>query len=408
MAFNDYVGGLPSSVIEIGGHLFYFADFLIILLIAAFLILVLHKELRHKINKQLFIAILIFTLYGLITVILGISGHNIYRDIIGDFRRYFYYIWAIFVPMILLRDNNDIKIVEKIIYTAAPVICLFAFYRIITGQTYFPEVHDYEFDYFRAMGFHDYLILVFIICISLGKLIYESEKPNRLARIYIILLPFFVIASNFRIAWILLLFCPAIVLFLFRFQNISIRPILKKVSISIAIIFFILIIAKATGNETYKEIESRFLSSVVNFSFEETTRDFMWSKVISEWRSDPLFGAGAGENIFFMRKSWDGDWYWARAGSIHNSYLEFGLKFGVLGLILFIILQFIIIRNCVQIFRTKKDHKPIAAAAIAFILAALIQTGIQPFYTEPNSIVLIYFITGTVLSIQNKEERNSI
>jgi O-antigen ligase len=408
MAFNDYVGGLPSSVFEIGGHLFYFADFLIVLFIGAFFRLVIYKELKQKIDQRVFLVMLAFTLFGVMSFVLGLSHQHFLKDIIGDFRRYFYYIWAIFIPVLFFKSDKDLRIIEKIAFAVAPVICLFAIYRIITGQTYFPAVHEYEFDYFRAMGFHDYLILIFVMCIALGKLIYQKEKSGLLIKLYVFILPVFVILSNFRIAWILLLLCPLMVLFLFRSQEIDLRPLVKIGSISLVAVFAVLLTARATGMNAYEEVEGRFVSEVMNFSFQETRRNYLWDQVFSEMKTSPFIGFGSGKQVVFMERSFDGDWYWKRAGSIHNSYLEFGLKFGLIGLILFLFLQYTIIKKSLDKFKSEDRYKPFIAATIAYMVAALIQTGIQPFLAEPNSIVLIYLIVGTVLSLSStKSEEES-
>lgn len=401
MAFNDYVGGLPSSIIKIGGHLFYAADFFHILFVVALIRLFFHRELIFRINSPIFIIMLIFTGYGMAGMLIGAYNHHLFNDIIGDFRRYFYYIWAIFIPMILLRDRKDIHAIEKVAFAAAPIICIFALYRIITVQTYLPVVHDFEYDNFRAMGYHDYIVLIFVICLSIGKIIQNKENRNLLAKVYLILLPPFVIASNFRIAWILLFICPGIVLYMFRSGRIRLKPLRKIAFLGLLGVIILGITARTTGNKAYLELEARFSSHVVNFKFQESTRDNMWEEVISEWKASPFLGVGLGKVILFMTRSYAGDWHWAQMGTLHNSYLELLLKCGIIGFLLFLTLQLILITHSFKLFKRTDIYKPFVVAGTAFIFAELIQTGIQPLLTEPNSIVLIYLIIGAVFSLPN-------
>jgi O-antigen ligase len=395
MAFNDYVGGIQSSIIEIGGRLFYAADFFHVLFVVALIRLFFHRELTSRIDRPVFIIMLIFTMYGVVGMILGAANDSLYKDIIGDLRRYFYYIWAIFIPMILLRDRKDIHAIEKVAFSAAPIICIFALYRIITGQTYLPAVHAFEYDNFRAMGHHDYIVLIFVICLSIGKIIQNKENRNLLAKAYILILPPFVIASNFRIALILLVICPGIVLYMFRSGRISLKPLRKIAFFGLLGVVLLGVTAKTTGNKVYLQLEARFSSGVMSFTFNESDRDLMWEEAISEWKISPLLGCGLGKKIFIKERS--------QAAALHNSYLEILLKGGIIGLILFFTLQLILITRILKLFKRTEIYKPFVAAGIAYIFAGLVQTGIQPFFTEPNSIVLIYLIIGTVISLQSQK-----
>lgn len=405
MAFNDYVGGLPSSIIYFGGHKFYAADFFHVLFVVALFRLFTHRELTFRIDRPIFIIMLIFTGYGIAGMLIGAYNHHLFNDIIGDFRRYFYYIWAIFIPMILLRDRKDIHAIEKVAFAAAPIICMFALYRIITGQTFYPAVHASEFENFRAMGFHDYIVLIFVICLSIGKIIQNNEKRNLLANAYLLILPIFVIASNFRIAWILLIICPGIVLYMFRPGRISLKTLRKIAFLGLLGVVLLGITGIITGNKAFLELEARFSSHVVNFKFQESSRHLMWEEVISEWKASPLLGSGLGKVIVFMTRTSDGDWHWSQMGTLHNSFLELLLKCGIIGFMIFLTLQLILITRSFKLFKRTDIYKPFIAAGIAFIFAELVQTGIQPFLTEPNSIVLIYLTIGTVISVKYVKEK---
>jgi len=122
LAFNDYIGGLPSSVIMIGGRLFYAADFFLVLVSVGLIRASFHNNLISRIDRPVFAAMVIFSLYGLASMLIGADSRYLYNDIIGDFRRYFYYPWAIFIPILVLRDHRDIKIIEKAAFGAATIM----------------------------------------------------------------------------------------------------------------------------------------------------------------------------------------------------------------------------------------------------------------------------------------------
>ncbi len=250
LAFNDYIGGLPSSVIRIGGRLFYAADFFLILLSAGLIRALFHKDLISRIDRPVLTAMVIFSLYGLAGMLIGADHRYLYNNIIGDFRRYFYYPWAILIPILVLRDRHDIKIIEKAAFVAALIICLFASYRMITGQTFFPEVHGNRFDLFRAMGYHDYMILVFVVCLAIGKILIIPKGRNIIPKACLLLLPPFIIASNYRVAWAFLVICPVIMVLLIRSRGISLRPLAKGLVLSSVLIVLLGATGKISQNET--------------------------------------------------------------------------------------------------------------------------------------------------------------
>ena len=400
MAFNDYIGGLPSSVMNIGGHLFYAADFFLVLLYVAVIRGLWKRDLEFKLDRPVFAIIVVFIAYGILSMVIGAYHHYIYNDIIGDFRRYYYYPLAIFIPMLLLQDSRDIQIVEKAVFVAAPIICVFGFFRIITGQTYFPEVHANPYDQFRAMGFHDYIILIFAICLAMGKTVLRNGKDT-LSKAYLLLLPPFVIASNFRIAWALLIMGPLAMLFLLRSKGISSQPLRRTLLLSVLVVILIGGAAKISGSATYQALETRVVDQVLNYTFEESQRDYLWEEVLTKWQVVPWMGIGLGKNVTYVTRSFDGEWVVAQAGSLHNSYLELALKTGIIGLALFLLLQGMLIIRCLKASRQAKLHLPFALAGIVLVISMLIQTGIQPFLTEPNSVVLIYLVIGSILSLSH-------
>lgn len=398
MAFNDYIGGLPSSVIKVGEHLFFAADFFIVLLIVGLIRASFKKNSIASLDRPVLIAMVILSLYGIVGVLNGFAGEQLYNDIIGGYRRYFYYPWAVFIPMLLLRGSKDIHTIEKVVFVAAPFICLFAFYRILIGQTYFPESHAYEHDYFRAMGFHDYILLLFVICLAMGKILLHKEKSIVL-KAYLLILPLFIIASNYRAAWALLILCPLVMLFLLRSRGISLKPLRRTLLFSGLVVILVVILAKISGNEVYQAVESRMFGKVVNYTFKESQRDFFWKEVFAEWQLAPWMGVGLGQMLTYDTKNRHGEWIVVEAGSLHNSYLELGLKTGVFGLVLFLVFQYMIIIRLLRVLKQENFFIPFASAGIVLIIAVLLQAGIQPILNESNSVILIYLIIGTVLSV---------
>jgi len=406
MAFNDYLGGLPSSIMKIGNNLFYAADFFLILFVVGVIRSILRKNLDSHIDKSIFIMMIASSLVGIVAILIGYNNGHKLNVIIGDFRRYAYYPWAIFIPSLFLKDNKDIRGLECWAFLASGVICTIAAYRVITWSTYWPEIHASEVGYFRAMNYHDYLVLIFVIGIAIGKVVNTKELPNLLYKVCIVVLPLFVIASNYRMAWLLMIVCSSIVFLMLRKfkwggNQLNIMPVGKYISLGILLIAAVCFTGSITRNKTYLEVEKRIVEHTIQFDWkqQESYRIEMWKKLIKEWKTSPLMGVGFGIKFDYQMQTADGEWYWASAQNFHNSYLELLLKSGILGISIFLSLHLVIFKRCWKIFRLCPEEAPLIAAGIAFMFAALVQTSLQPLLTEPNSIVLLYLIVGSVISL---------
>jgi len=402
MAFNDLIGGLPSTIININGHLFYASDFFIILFAAGCLRSVLEsKTVTDKFTRLLLIIMIYLSVIGITGLIIGFSKGLPYNAVIGDFRRYFYYPWAIFVPPLIIHNKTDCaELIRKASLLAAPIICIFALYRIIEWQSYSSQVHSVANFDFRAMGYHDYLVLIFVICISIGRILQYKQHRNLLEKFYLILLPCFVIISNYRIAWILLVLCPLTMLLLLRSRGFRLKPIKWIVIASFFCVILPLVAGIFIGSKSSRDLGKRFSDHVVNFSFgnQESWRAGLWSTAIGKWKESPFLGKGFGVKYDFWAMTPNGEWYIANPADLHNSYLELLLKSGIIGLVFFLSLYGILIKRCLKIFYEGSDSRMyISAAGIAFIFAVLLQTATQPLLSIPNDTVLIYLIIGSIV-----------
>jgi len=401
MAFNDYLGGHPKSIMKIGDNLFYAADFFLILLGVGLIRSILRKDLHSRVDKPIFIMMLVSAVVSIVAILIGLDNGYKSNVIIGDFRRYCYYPWAIFIPALFLKNNRDIRWLERVAFGAAAFICAIAAYRVITGSSYWPEIHASEYGDFRAMNYHDYLILIFVICIAIGKVFNTKERPNLIHKVCLVVLPIFVIASNYRMAPLLMIVSSSVVLLILRRKKIRFKPILKFVSVSVFLITAILFTGEITANKTYLEVKQRINQRVIHFDWsqQESYRVEMWKKLIKEWETSPLMGVGFGRQFYFQKQTPEGEWHWVEPQNFHNTYLELLLKSGILGITIFLCLQLVILSRCWKVFRLCPEERPYVTAGIAFMIAVLLQTGIQPLLTQPNSIVVSYLIVGSVITL---------
>ena len=405
IAFNDYLGGLPSSIMKIGDNLVYGADFFLILLVGGVIRSIMRRDLDPRIDKAVLIMMLLGVGVGICGILIGLDNGYKSNEIIGGFRRYSYYPWAIFIPPLFLRYPEDIRGFEKTAFAAAAVVCCFAAYRIATGSSYYPEQHGIESGYFRAMGYHEYLFLIFVTCLAVGKVVQNMDRPRLAYRICVLVVPIFIITSNYRIAWLLLITSSLIVLMILAARKMIIKPIIVLAAMSILAMSMVGISARLGRNNAYLEVERRVTERVLASDQVgiESQRVEMWNTAIKEWKSAPLLGVGFGRKFYYRAQSPEGEWYWAYSYALHNTYIELLLVSGILGLCIFVVLQVVIFARCWRLLKKVKDSIPLISAGITFMIAVLVQASVQPLLTEPNGIVVFYLIMGSVLSLRFME-----
>lgn len=401
MAFNDYLGGLPDSIMKIGGHLFWAADLFIFLLVIGVIRNIQRQDSYSRVDKTIFIMMLVNAGMGVVAILVGIDNGHEFNAIIGDFRRYCYYPFAIFIPAIYLKSVNDLRILERLVFGAASVICAIAAYRIITGSSYFPEQHGAEWGYFRAMSYPDYHILIFAICIAIGKVVDVKERCGLLPKVFLVVLPIFVIASNYRMAGLLMVVSSIMVLLILRRTRMSLQPIIKAASLGIALIAAVIFVGAITENKAFLEVQNKIEERVVHFDWQgqESYRTEMWKEIIEQWSVSPLLGVGFGRTFSYEAQTPDGYWYWVEADDFHNTYLGLLLKEGIIGVIIFLTVYLVMIERCVRILRIYQEERALVAAGITFIISVLVEAAVQPILSVPNSIVVFYLIIGSITSM---------
>jgi hypothetical protein len=403
MALNDYLGGHPSSIGRLGNTLFYAADLFPIIAAIALIRALLKNELHWRVESAIFRIMVLTTALGALGIVLGLSNAFPSNDVLGGFRRYAYYPWAIFLPSLLLSDYKDVRWIEWAALAAATVICIIATYRIATWSTYWPEQHAEEHGYFRAMGYHDYLVVILAICLASGKL-FVSRGPHSLPlKLSVAIFPCFVLASNYRFAWVLLPACVTLTLVLLRHRDSRRRSRMPILALVCGLILISVTLGRIADLKLYRIVQQRFEEQVLSSNtFErESYRLEMWKTLLHEWSRAPLLGLGFGKTFYYRTLSFNGEWYWAFSDSIHNTYLELLLKLGLVGLAWFIVAHVLLIRRCLSTFAGSAT--PFAAAGCVFVLAVLVQAGTQPLLTEPNGIVLCYLMMGSVLNCKRPD-----
>lgn len=344
--------------------------------------------------------ILVMAAYGLVALAwaFGTSGHDV-RNVIGDFRRYFLY------PLILLvgvytahRSHGTLRRIVRFALVAVAPVAVIALFRIATGTSYRPAQFHSEF---RAFSFYDstvlYLPLVFLLA---------SAALNRDRRVWTIVGAGFIggleIASGYRLAWALVLVAPVLTAALLAIRTHRYRALtwllLSQVAVLVGIIAVVLLNAQLASVWA-----ARFNDLV--FTFENlglSWRILSWTSALTALTRHPLLGVGIGDVHTF--------WIVNSAGlptltthTPHNILISIVYQTGLIGLAIFLVVHVAYMRLLWRsVRRVPLSHLAHLVGIIAFYVAALAVSNLQPFLDDPGGAMILYLMMGLTIPQLNR------
>lgn len=303
-----------------------------IFVLAAVTIIPHYKKFIAWLNTEKFI--IIFLIWCGITIVFAI-------DSFVSFKRYFQYVTTslVFISFYLNSsdENNLIKILKN----------LFSIYAILTviACVILPDAKDPSFNTWR--GFHatknnlGQYASILIIFFSYYFL-YSNSRINKIYSASFILISFFLLFGSFSMTNIVL-----ICVFFSVFLVTSSQKIFSPIGLGIKTYFFFIIVLALL----FLVIIISF-PTLISYFFEITGKDptltgrtEIWALVLAQNINDLITGVGfqsfwipekLSKIILFQ--------YWMPNQS-HNGYVDIILEIGIIGLVLFILVQYSFFRN---------------------------------------------------------------
>ncbi|MFQ6082616.1 MAG: O-antigen ligase family protein [Candidatus Aminicenantia bacterium] len=390
-SLGDYFGAFP---IVIGGFNFYGADYFLVLLI-----ILLIKKKNFRIKTPISTLLIVYIIYGFFCMINGYFYHNYELNrTIGEFRRFFYYPLSFFLGLNIIRENKDIRKLEKIMPFIPIVIMIFALRRILTGISWSPDIHKTPQD-FRAMAYYDGVGLLFIFSYFIS-IFFIKKKLNLFKIIIPILIPVFIIFSGFRLLWALLFLSLIIpIWWTFKLGKVTKRYV-RYLFYALIIIFISLMVFKLAGGKYYEIMKEKFVENILHYEgFKEGWRYFAWSNALSKFSSSPIFGIGLGEDPTFWIISSTGKWF-QTTHPPHNAFIEILYQTGSIGALLFLL---IIFKYGIYVYKNSRkineDVQPIVIALFVLFICGLIQSLFQPYLNHPGNGVIFFSAMGIAIRL---------
>lgn len=309
--------------------------------------------------------------------------------------------WLLVIPFLLinnLKDEGFIKRLVNLILLISGIVALYAIWQHYSGMDL---LHHQQigpsfispYKKYRSIGFFGipltygfYTMLMGILSFCLGSF----EKKTSLKTFYFTVAVLTVTANFFTYSRSTLyaqIFAFIIYFIFFKSRN-KVREILA-VAGYLVIIYLI-----------DPQILGRSLIAAQAGSLEQADiRSVIWSTSFNIFKDHPLFGIGFGNfSVFYER--------YLRVpseifGHAHNDFLNVAVNAGIVGLLAFIFMWFVFLKNLLRRYKEKKEgySKALILGGVLSVTAFLLASQFQCYYTAAICNMILFFVLGLSESI---------
>lgn len=344
------------------------------------------KDEKRKAFDTITAFILIFGLVRLITIFLSEYPKSSYESL---YKEALFYTTATSLPF-YLKTLGKKKVIELmlIFILGAAVISIIGSTRFFIGEV--ERAQSFTSSYTVFSG---YLLTAFVTALFFPKKEDNFNQQLFWAVIYsIIFIGLLTSLGRANIAIALLTFLVAIIL-----KRIPVRQI------------FILIIIVAVGFGVYSIRPSKAIGDRVENITQLSDRDIIWQGAKEIAFEHPVFGYGPRTfNDAFPLKEKFAD---KGIGGWHNDFLQIYFESGIVGLISFLILLYVIIKLSINQLRNKKTDaklKFVSASVLASVIALILSAMVAGFITSVVLSIVFVFLISFVSRIDYELNYNQI
>ncbi|MFL5616668.1 MAG: O-antigen ligase family protein [Gemmatimonadaceae bacterium] len=376
---------IASTAINLGVRL-YPLD--VILAVALLLVLLHARHLTSVLStRQLRLTLGIVTFGGLCGAI-GLAHGNAPLEVVGTFRRMFFYpIVGFVISMAFTSSRSSIERTYKLVIIAGVLLFLLFMARLLTGVGYKQDVFNVAGETTRYLSYNEAASLSFAVLAAIAvRFLRPRGWQPLVASLLSLTFTIGVIGSNYRTAWLALLAGVGVVGFSLGLRRLRVAVRLLAGSVGVLTLLAILLVTTPLGALAMRKFTTENLMTTGSW------RLFSWIKAVSVFLKHPVFGVGLGYQHQFVRLAGDMQTLRVNEGNtIHNDILWVLVNTGTVGFVVLVVLWGRLIARAIQTIRRSTDLFLVAiTAACLGELAVLIVTSLfQPTISLGSSGFLL-------------------
>lgn len=305
-------------------------------------------------------------------------------------------------------DEKRIRIFLSVLFLSAFITVLSGIYQhymgrdfikgILIGTENFVSTHRISSTFYSANGFGAYLLPVIALAVQLLYTAVTSKKNWILAGVsalFLILLLVSLCWTYSRSSWI------GYFSILFAMALLDRRKIILSTAIFlICILIFLPSLDKVRHMHLIVDQDAALQKSESIGSLLEqggSGRRAYWEKAISVIRTSPVWGTGLNTYARIIMKNPDTKQWWYA----HNCYLQLTAETGLIGLLCFLWMLFVLLRNGFYYCHQIKDLWPLTfmQGAVSGLLGFLVQSFFDNTFYTVQLGVLMWMMFGLIVAL---------
>lgn len=349
-----------------------------------------------------------FNRYVMLFFLLGVWGtvnglfvaRNPYDEVLGDFRRAFFYFMNYFVALFLVDDLRDTRILRRVLLAATLFLVAKGWLQMATGQFYYRRFGDAA----HILTHIELTFLSFAVFYGLSQIVFNPAGQRLLWFAAVAGGTVTTVVGNYRASWLGLV---GGVFFMFFFlsqrKRVQLTGIAALGAVIVGLSIFAMWDVQVLEHSTLgEEIAAKANVGTTTEDINVTWRFASYKAAVKKWQTRPVLGTGLGTYLEFDAPTSTGGTMLAEGHSIHNSLLWLLMVQGVAGFVLIMAMHVAYLRISVNYLRTTNwtEGKVTVLACAAYYCSMMISTVFEHFLESAMSITVFSSIAAlTMLTI---------
>jgi len=315
-------------------------------------------------------------------------------------KNYVFYPLFYFLIFGLIKNKADLWKLFKFYFAGATTALIFFVIGLARQKGLWTEFNPLSTDGVRLLAFSHGLFMSIALIPTFLYLVFSQQKNKLWLNIILILWVGGIFGTLMRHLWISLFVAFVIIFAIVAWDS-------KKAIFKYSLGLLIPVILMVAFVSYYPSIVSKLKNQnaqVSNMVVERTQsitqgnedssfywRSIAWKSGLKRFQENPIFGIGTGQRVVVEMKWLTQN---VEVRSIHNSFLSIMIQFGLLGLVIFLMFIFSLLK---KLYALRNNFSAVAVGSVLiFFLVACV---FQP-YLETNFLALFFWITlGLVKAI---------
>ncbi|MCC6796681.1 MAG: O-antigen ligase family protein [Candidatus Hydrogenedentes bacterium] len=295
---------------------------------------------RPSAERSLIRAFLALAAYGVIAAAVGIANGHPLRDVLGDYRRQFFYALAFLLPLIMRLRRPHLDAVKFALFAAVAATTIIGLRRFARGESWAPDSYmivGFDPRFLSATELVPLSSCLAYVSVVLRSRVSFAIKSLALCGASVAFIMLFI--SGWRMGLLLSVGAPAAAMFLLtwtRREPLS-GPVKAAATLATLAVVGAMVLAFAFPDAADGQLQ-RTLDRFSHLNPADDQRYYTWLEALNTYRANPLFGAGLGHQLWFYMRSSAGVMIGA-TGTTHNYLLEVLYRGGPIAILLVLGIQ---------------------------------------------------------------------